>query len=183
MTQETLKTVLTTTMESIKNNPAGANLVFRADTKLEEGVRCTAKVRDFEPLIVDEPPELGGSDAGMNPVELVLAAFGTCQEIMYAAYAAVMDIELESVEVQVKGYLDVRGLFALAEVAAGYKNIRYETNIKSQADAEQIRQLIDAVESHCPVLDTISRPIEVSGESYLNGTAIHEFNIAKSATG
>lgn len=174
MSQEALKTALTTTIGAIKDNPAGANLVFKAETKLEENVRCSAKVRDFSPLGVDEPPELGGDNTAMNPVELVLCALGTCQEIMYAAYAAVMDLKLDSVEVEVKGYLDVRGLFAMAEVAAGYKNIKFETNIRSPEEPEKIRQLVDMVESHCPVLDTITRSIEVSGESYHNGTAIHE---------
>ncbi len=181
MSQQALKTALTTTIAAIQNNPAGANLVFKADTRLEEGVRCSGKVRNFDPIGIDEPPELGGTDTAMNPVELVLVALGTCQEIMYAAYAAVMDIELESVEVEVKGYLDLHGLFALAEVAAGYKNIRFETNIKSPADPEQIRKLVETVESHCPVLDTISRAIEVTGESYHNGAAIHE--MSRSATG
>lgn len=174
MSQEALKKALTTTIAAIQNNPAGANLVFKADTWLEEGVRCSAKVRNFEPMGVDEPPELGGADTAMNPVELILVALGTCQEIMYGAYAAVMDIELESVKVEVKGYLDVRGLFAMAEVAAGYKNIRFETNITSPASAEQIRKLVETVESHCPVLDTITRSIEVTGESYHNGTAVRE---------
>ncbi len=174
MSQEALKKALTTTIAAIQDNPAGANLVFKAETRLEEGVRCSAKVRNFEPMGVDEPPELGGEDTAMNPVELVLVALGTCQEIMYGAYAAVMDIELESVEVEVKGYLDVRGLFAMAEVAAGYKNIRFETNIKSPASPEQIRKLVETVESHCPVLDTITRSVEVSGESYHNGTAVRE---------
>jgi len=176
MSQEALKKALTTTIGAITENPAGANLVFRAQTKLEENVRCSARVREFAPLGVDEPPELGGDNTAMNPVELVLCALGTCQEIMYAAYAAVMDIKLDSVEVEVKGYLDVRGLFAMAEVAAGYKNIKFETNISSPAPREKIRQLVEMVESHCPVMDTITRAIEVSGDSYHNGTAVHEMH-------
>lgn len=108
----------------------------------------------------------------MNPVELVLVALGTCQEIMYAAYAAVMDIKLDSVTVDVKGYLDARGLFGMAEVPAGYDKIRFETNISSSADAEQIRQLVETVESHCPVLDTLTRSVETTGRSFLNGETI-----------
>lgn len=173
MPQDALKAALTATMESLNKNPSGANLVFKASTRLEENVRCSATVRGFAPLVVDEPPELGGGDSAMNPVELVLCALGTCQEIMYAAYAAVMGIELEAVEVDVKGQLDARGLFGMAEVAAGYKKIQFETNIKSRESAEKIRQLVDVVESHCPVLDTIARAVEVAGESYHNGTAVH----------
>jgi len=173
MSQEALKTALTNTMNAISSNPAGASLVFNAKTRLEENVRCSANVRNFPPMGVDEPPELGGADTAMNPVELLLVALGTCQEIMYAAYASVMGIALDSVEVDVKGYLDLRGLFSMADVYPGYEKLRFETRIKSSASPEEIRKLVDTVESHCPVLDTLVRAVEVTGSSYLNGEMIH----------
>lgn len=173
MSQAELKATLSSTMEAFSANPDGAKLVFSAKTRLEEGVRCSAKVRNFAPIATDEPPELGGKDSAMNPVELILCALGTCQEVMYAAYAAVMGIELESVEVDVRGYLDARGLFGMADVFPGYDKIRYETRITSSADPQAIKNLIGAVESHCPVLDTIVRPVTVTGKSYLNGNPVH----------
>lgn len=167
---ERVKSALTNTMQHIQSNPQAARLVFRSQTALESGVRCTAQVRDFAPLTIDEPPELGGEDSGMNPVELMLVALGTCQEIMYAAYASVMGIQLNSVKVDVKGYLDLHGLLAMDEaIPAGYDKIRYETYIDSPADPDSIRKLAETVESHCPVLDTICRPITVSGNVTLNG--------------
>jgi uncharacterized OsmC-like protein len=176
MSQENLKAALIKTIESIKSNPATANVVFRAETKLEDGVRCSAKVREFTPLVVDEPPELGGTNAAMNPVELVLAALGTCQEIMYAAYAAVMGIPLEEVKVDVKGYLDLRGLFGLDDtVPPGYKRITFNTTIKSPADEATLLQLIKTVERHCPLLDILSRAQEVSGAAIVNGKQAHSF--------
>ncbi len=168
-----VKAALTKTMERIQSNPQSAKLVFRSETELQSGVRCTAKVRDFPLLTIDEPPELGGEDAGMNPVELVLAALGTCQEIMYSAYASVMGVELTSVKVAVKGYLDLHGLFAMDEkIPAGYDNVRFETYIDSPADAETIRKLAETVESHCPVLDTIARAVTVTGNVTLNGSKL-----------
>ena len=38
-----------------------------------------------------------------------------------------------------------------------------ETTIKSDADDEKLKQLVDAVEAHCPILDTLARRINVSG--------------------
>lgn len=172
-TTERVKTALTETMQRIQSNPQAARLVFRAETELQEGVRCTVKVRDFSTVVIDEPPELGGENAGMNPVELVLGALGTCQEIMYSAYASVMGIPLNSVKVDVKGYLDLHGLFGMNEnIPAGYDNIRYETYIDSPADADAIRKLAETVESHCPVLDTICRAVTVSGNVTLNGNKL-----------
>jgi len=171
MSQETLKQALSKTIANIQKNPGVSRVVFRAETRLEQDVRCSANVRDFAEMGVDEPVELGGGNTAMNPVELVLVALGTCQEIMYAAYASVMGIPLEDLKVSVKGNLDFKGLFGLESgVPAGFQKITYETRIKSPADEASIVKLIEAAESHCPLLDTLVRPVEVSGKVIINGT-------------
>ncbi|MBU0857945.1 MAG: OsmC family protein, partial [Gammaproteobacteria bacterium] len=150
--------------------PGAAKVVFRADTQLEEDVRCVARVRDFPPIVIDEPPDLGGADAGANPVELLLVALGACQEIVYSAYAAVLDIPLTSVKVNLRGYLDLRGLFGIdPSIPPGYQKILFETEVHSPADTASLRKLVHTVETHCPVLDTLVRAVEVSGRITVNG--------------
>ncbi len=164
MDQTGLKEAFHKVIDAIKSDPKNASAAFMAKTELVEGVKCRAKVRGFPPMTVDEPPELGGTDAGMNPVELLLVALGTCQEIMYAACAALMGIPLNKVTVNVEGSLDLRGLLAMDDlVPAGYSSISYETTIDSDADDDTLKNLVDMVDAHCPVLDTLTRPIEVSG--------------------
>jgi len=173
MSQARVKEALLNTIEAIKKSPQCSKAVFRAETELLEDVKCSAKVRDFDPLIIDEPESLGGTNAAVNPVELVIAALGTCQEIMYSAYAAVMGIQLDAVKVNVKGNLDLKGLFGMDEnVPAGYTKISYETTIESNAGVDQLRQLVQVVESHCPVLDTLIRPINVQGTVKINGSKL-----------
>ncbi len=171
MYDEAMKIALRSTIAAVQADPARARLVFKAETQLKANVCCTAKVRNFPVMTIDEPPELGGGNAAMNPVELVLVALGTCQEIMFSAYAAVMGIPLNEVKVDVKGYLDARGLFGLdAATPAGYQRITFETTIKSSADDATIRKLIETVEERCPLLDTLARPIEVIADAYhING--------------
>ncbi|MFZ2196352.1 MAG: OsmC family protein [Thermodesulfovibrionales bacterium] len=170
MSQESVKQALTATIEAIQKNPKCSNAVFRASTELVEDVRCSIKIREFAPMSVDEPAALGGKDVAPNPVELVLAALGTCQEIMYSAYASVMGIQLTKVIVDVKGYLDLKGLFGMDEsVPAGFKKICYETSLESPADSETLRKLVQVVESHCPVYDTLARAVEVTGSVSING--------------
>jgi len=170
MSQETVKAALMQSIAGIQDNPGAAKVVFRADTRLEEDVRCSAKVRDFAPMIIDEPPDLGGADAGPNPVELLLVALGACQEIMYSAYASVMGVQLNSVKVNLRGYIDLRGLFGMdAAIPPGYQKIVFETELDSPADPETLMKLAQTVESHCPVLDCLVRSIEVSGSVSVNG--------------
>lgn len=170
MSQEQVKAALMKTIEGLQNNPAASKVIFRAETELVENVRCKGKVRNFPEMFTDEPPELAGGDTSMNPVELILVALGTCQEVMYSVYASAMDIPLDSVKCNLKGNLDLKGLFALdPNVSAGYSRISYETLIQSSASPEQLKQLAETVERHCPVLDTLQRPIKISGKVTANG--------------
>ncbi|MFA9462520.1 OsmC family protein [Thiohalorhabdus sp. Cl-TMA] len=151
-------------------NPDAAHTEYHARTELLEGLQCAINIRDFGPVPVDEPAALGGADSAPSPAELILGALGTCQEVMYATYAALLDIPLEAVSVEVHGTLNLQGLFALDEsVHPGYEHIRFETAIRSPADPESIRQLSRLVEAHCPVVDTLVRGVSVAGQVYLNG--------------
>lgn len=172
MSQESVKQALLGTINAIQETPSIANVVFRADTHWEEDVRCRVNIKDFPPMMIDEPPELGGQDSAPNPVELVLAALGTCQEIMYSAYASVMGVQLDSVSVSAKGYLDLHGLFGMKEdVPAGYQRVTFETKLNCTASDEDIQALIDTVESHCPVLDILTTAQQVTGTVIINDGA------------
>lgn len=162
------------TVSSLQKNPgAAARAIFKAQTRLVEGTQCSVAVRKFPEFFVDEPADLAGTNTGPTPVELLLVSLGTCQEIVYSLYANMMGIELESVTVDLKGQLDVRGLFGIDEtVPPGYQKITFETRITSNADAEDIQKLIRIVEARCPTMDTLRRPVDVAGNVFLNGEAI-----------
>lgn len=168
----TLREALLKTIEKIKADARAAEVSFGAQTYLEAGTRCIAKVRQFE-IPIDEPAELGGTNTAMNPVELVLSAFGACQEIMYAAYAAVLGIPITSLEIDVRGDLNLKGLFGMDDaVPPGYRKVSWETRIESPASAEQIRELVAVVQKTCPVLDILRRPIDTESEVMLNGESL-----------
>lgn len=172
MTDETIASAMKAKVEYIRSHPEVARAVFKAKTRWESGTRCTAQVRNFPTLVIDEPPELGGQDAGMNPVELLLVSLGTCQEIVYSLYAQMMGIELESVTCDVKGQLDVRGIFNIdPAIPAGFQKITFETHLKTQASHAELEQLLRTVEACCPTLDTFRRAVDVSGRVFVNGEA------------
>jgi uncharacterized OsmC-like protein len=170
---EMITAALLEKISSIHRRDVRPQTTYRAQTRLVRGLRCAANVRRFPTLFVDEPWDLGGEDSSANPMELLLVALGTCQEVIFSAYAAVMGIPLDAVSVTVKGFLDLRGMLAMDEsISAGYQRVTYETMIESTADHEQIRKLVGVVEAHCPLLDTLRRPIEVIGSVFLNGGSL-----------
>ena len=173
MTTSSLAETIQKTIAFVQNNPSSAMATYRAEVRWDHGTQCSGFVRKFEPLVIDEPPSLGGNDAGMNPVELLLVSLGACQEIAYSLFASVMGIQIDAVQVKVKGQLDVRGIFGDDKsIPPGYQGVTFETKIDSPADADTIKALVEAVESGCPTLDTFRRPVPVTGEVFLNGTPV-----------
>jgi uncharacterized OsmC-like protein len=160
-------------ISNIQRRHLRPQITYRAQTRLVQGLRCAANVRRFPTLFVDEPLDLGGDDSSANPMELLLVALGTCQEVIFSAYAAVMGIPIDAISENEKGSMDIRGMLALDEsITPGCQHVTYETSIESSADREEIRKLVGMVEAHCPILDTLRRPIEVMGSVSLNGESL-----------
>mgnify|MGYP001013415652 FL=1 len=67
---------------------------YKATSKLVEGLQVDNFVRDFS-IRMDEPKSLGGTDTGMNPVEALLIALGSCQVIVEGASAKSQCIDLQ----------------------------------------------------------------------------------------
>jgi len=113
-------------------------------------------------LVVDEPKSFGGKDEGPSPVELILAALATCQEITYKAFATASGINIESVSVNLTGTLDLHGFLALNKnTRPGFQHISGTVDIKSSSPKTEIDKLIDTVNTHCPVLDILSKGVPI----------------------
>ncbi len=165
---EALRQLIAETQATFRNEPDKAKVTFASQSRLQDGFHSEVALRDHA-LTVDEPEELGGTDKGPNPVELVLASLGTCQEITYRAYAAALGIPLESVSVKLEGDIDLRGFFAVADdVRPGYQAIRGTVELTSSASEEQLQTLREAVNAHCPVLDIMTKPVPVTLELRVN---------------
>ena len=157
-----LKQLIADTQSTYQTHPGKANVTFKASSRQTEGLRSEVAIRQHR-LAADEPPSLGGADSAPNPVELILAALGTCQEITYRAYATALGIPLDSVSVELSGDVDLRGFFAVDEtVRPGYQNISGTVNIESSASEADLRKLSEVVNAHCPVLDILTNKVPVS---------------------
>lgn len=157
-----LKDIIVATQADLRANADHAIAKFSTDSHQVEGLRSEAKIRQFS-VTVDEPPSLGGTDTGPNPVELVLAALATCQEITYRTYATALGIPLDGVSVKLEGSLDLRGFFAVKDdVRAGFNEVHGVVHLKSSAPAADLAKLKEVVDAHCPVLNILQAPVPVA---------------------
>ena len=140
---------------------------IRASAHLQQGVAVKVQAREFE-IQLDEPKELGGTDTGMNPVEVLLGALGACQAIVARVYAKKFNVQLDDFRVELVGDIDLDGFLGLAEVRPGYSAIRYQYFVQSPSAPEDIKALIALVASKCPVGDSLGNGVQLQ----LAGTEI-----------
>lgn len=134
--------------------------VFKAKATLQQQMVVEAQARHHV-ISVDEPKELGGTDLGMNPVELLLASLGACQTIAAQVYAKKFDVTYEELYVEVEGDLDLDGFLDKGDVRPGFTEIRYTVHLTTDEPAEKVTKFLAFVETHCPVGDTLTTGVPV----------------------
>ncbi|GAA2891098.1 hypothetical protein GCM10010472_56930 [Pseudonocardia halophobica] len=163
--------VLTELIDRVRSEPEAGATVWKAGTRWEKGLRSRAVIArpDKEHVVpMDEPTVLGGSDSAPNMVEVVLGAYGCCLTTGFVANAALRGIELEGVDIEIEGELDLQGFFGLRdpdEVWPGYTDVRATVSLRAPtATREQLEELFTAVVPTSPVGSIISRPVRLRTE-------------------
>ncbi|MFQ5972388.1 MAG: OsmC family protein [Alphaproteobacteria bacterium] len=111
-------------------------------------------------LRADEPPILAGHDTGANPVEHLLNALAACLTTSLVYHAAVRGIEVDELESELEGDLDLQGFLGLSnEVRSGYQNIRVNFKVKT---AEDNIEKLKALSKFSPVFDVTSNGTNVT---------------------
>lgn len=114
-------------------------------------------------LSVDEPHALCGTNQFANPQEYLLAGLNACMMVGYVAIAALMNIRLTKLEVEVAGDIDLRGFLAVdSNVKNGYEHLKQTVRIAGDATPEQFAQLHAAVKATSPNFFNITTAVPVN---------------------
>lgn len=156
-----LTRIIDATADALAAEPARAVVVFGADATGHDAVASTITLGGYR-VEVDEPPTLGGADTAPNPVQYYLASLLSCQIVTYRFWADRLGVRIDRITAVAEGDLDVRGFFGLDDtVRPGFTEVRVNVDIAGPDDAERYRELHQAVDEHCPVLDLTANPTPV----------------------
>lgn len=158
MNAEELRSVQAPLKERYRAAPETALIKLRAQGRCGEDVSC--KIETGKGLIVAGlHPLAGGSGQTACSGDMLLEALVACAGVTLNAVAMALGIELRDASLEAEGELDARGTLGLSkEVPVGFKNIRLQFTLDTDASEEQLATLLRLTERYCVVYQTLAHP-------------------------
>lgn len=115
-------------------------------------------------MVVDEPADLGGTDEGPAPYELLLASLGACTSMTLYLYAQRKKWPLEHVEIRLRHNRCHKDDCQNCEEQDRYlDHVTKEIVVSGPLTPEQVERLGEIAEK-CPVNQTLKRAIRTEQE-------------------
>ncbi len=162
MSDPDLRAIQAPLKERYLEEPEAAVVTISATGALGEGVSCSIETG----RAVAEAglhPASGGDGSLLCSGDMLLEALVACAGVTLRAVATSLGIPVPSGSVRAEGELDFRGTLAVSrEAPVGFREIRLEFDLDTDADPEQLATLLKLTERYCVVLQTVSAPTAVS---------------------
>jgi putative redox protein len=123
-----------------------------AIARRREGFTHDIEIEGGHAMVIDEPPQRGGADAGPSPMRTLSAALAACTAITVEMYADRKGWELGAVEVEVEREDDDRG---------GARSFTVTLRVPEPLDEEQREKLL-VIAGKCPVHRALAGETQVT---------------------
>jgi uncharacterized OsmC-like protein len=165
------------TLNVVKGQPELAKFQFRVSNRWVKGTHSRSRIESFQgaggerahkgdyQYDADHPAVLVGGDEGPTPVEFLLHALAACITAGIANVAAARGVTLTEVTSRVEGDIDLLGILGLSkEVRNGYQRVRATFDVKGDAPAEKLREIVEQSRARSAVFDVLTNgvPVEVA---------------------
>jgi uncharacterized OsmC-like protein len=165
------------TLDAVRSQPDLAKFQFRVSNRWVKGTNSRSRMESFTgaggqhehkrvcEYDADHPTVLVGGDEAPTPVEFLLHGLAACITAGIANIAAARGVTLTEVTSRIEGDIDLRGILGLSnEVRNGYQGIRATFDIKGDAPAEKLREIVEQSRARSAVFDVLTNgvPVEVA---------------------
>jgi uncharacterized OsmC-like protein len=162
--------------KKIRENPALGKRTVKLRSTWQRGVKALIEIGAQEVagqsavpptrrffVTMDAPAGLGGVDASPTAAESLVAALAGCLTSGIAANAALFDVPIAAIDIDMEADIDFRGLLGHDKsVRNGFSDIRYTVTIRSPASEAQVRKCKETIDRKSPVGDTIANPVNIT---------------------
>lgn len=156
-----LKNLQAPLKEKYRVEPGSAMITLKAHGNIGEGISCN--IETGRALVqAGLHPATGGTGFLACSGDLLLEALVACAGVTLSAVATAIGVEIKNGKIKAEGDLDFRGTLGISkDVPVGFKSIRLEFDLDTDATREQIESLSKLTERYCVVYQTITRGVPV----------------------
>ena len=162
MNADELRAMQTPLKDRYRAEPSTAAITLRAEGKLGDGITCRVETGR---ALVDAGlhPATGGTGLEACSGDMLLEALVACAGVTMRAVATAIGIDVRDGTVRAEGDLDFRGTLGVSRDApVGFRDIRLEFSLDTDASDEQLDNLLRLTERYCVVFQTLKNSPELS---------------------
>lgn len=161
MNADELKSLQAPIKEEYRARPQTALVTLRAEGRVGEGVTC--KLETGRAMVeAGLHSATGGDGLSACSGDMLLEALVACAGVTLRAVATALDIPLRDATIRAEGDLDFRGTLGVSkDVPVGFKNIRLQFDLETDASEEQVATLLRLTERYCVVYQTLREPATI----------------------
>ena len=160
---EQIKTTFQRNAQAIAARPSVGRGTATTRVRLRDGLTCDVEDGKWK-LTVDMSAKSGGDGRAPDPGVYGRTALGSCLAISYQLWAAKLGVVFSRLEVDVQADYDSGGYHGVADVPAGYRQVRYIVSVDSDAPEADVLNVLDQADAHSPYLDVFTRALDVRRE-------------------
>jgi len=128
-----------------------ATKTVKVESVLDAKFKLESSVHGHK-VMVDQPANAGGTDAGPTPLEYLMVSLAGCIGTIGRIVAMQKRIALRSMKITVEGDINVDGLLGKpTDDPVGFKEFRILVDVDADMTAEEKEAFIHEVDARCPV--------------------------------
>ncbi len=155
MDRDQLRAMQAPVKQRYLTDPASALVTLRAEGALGENATCSIATNSAL-VAAGLHAAAGGTELTVCSGDMLLQALVACTGVTIGAVATALGIELRGGAVTAEGDLDFRGTLAVAkDVPVGFKEIRIQVSLNTDASSSQREKLLALTERYCVVYQTL----------------------------
>lgn len=168
MDATSLKALQAPLKDMYRNDPASAIITLKATGKIGEGISCKVET-DKAVVEAGLHPATGGNGLLACSGDMLLEALVACAGVTLNAVATAIEVDIKNGTVTAEGDLDFKGTLGVSkEVPVGFKSIRLQFSIETDAEQGKLESLLKLTERYCVVYQTLKNGVDLKTTMHTN---------------
>jgi len=151
-------------METNKNNDSCIMQVkVHVSGESESATKMNLRAGKFK-MVIDEPENMGGTNQGPSPVQMLLVALAGCLNVTGHHIAKEKGLKLEKIKITIDGDMNPCTFIGCSfDERAGFQSIviKIKPTFTNSISDKVIKEWIKETEERCPVTDNIKEGTKI----------------------